>query len=130
MILISFADQPERIWGAANWIGRRLFRDMVALVPNDTHLIEALETAEAHQCLFLEETDRISNPQLVEQLETVLRRTLRATLTKTGDSALLRWEEGLSPEDREVYLRAIRELAALLEVEEKRRSQSRTNSRN
>jgi hypothetical protein len=128
MIFVSFGGAPERDWGAANWVGHRLFDDMAALAPNDPQVAKALLVADSHHILRLDDEKRARNPELVERLEALLKRVVRATRSTTEDSHLLRWRERLEPEWRESYLRAMRRLAALLEAEEEYRRQARNES--
>jgi hypothetical protein len=109
MISVAFAKcakDPERRWRVASWAGHCLFDDMAALAPDDPQVTEALLVAEANHILCLDDEERARNPELVERLEALLKRVVKATLSTTEDSHLLRWHEGLEQEWRESYLHA------------------------
>jgi len=126
MISVAFAkcvENPERRWRAANWVGHCLFDDMAALAADDPEVTQALLVADSHQIFLLDDEERACNRELVERLESLLRRVVKATLSTTEDSHRLKWHEKLEDEWREQYLIAIQELAALLEAEDKYRRQ-------
>ena len=104
MIIVRFSDGSD--WYKPNWLFHALAEDVVAALPEDVEVADALERAEAFGMLRMDSID----PGLSERLVRGIRMAAEAAVK--GDISMKKKFPG-DDEGRRMYLTAISELLEL-----------------